>query len=321
MSSVNITNHGLPVNIVHGTQDQLIFFLVLNMWPSHFGLPLLLAIVIFSKRVNRHPTFLNLLIVFIIVGFSSSLLVYAGKTIGPEPSRMVCLFQASLLYGTPVLASTAAFMLVLQMYFTIKAVVFVRKDDNGNHFLRTALMLAAPYVAFFILMLATASVGAANPDDVSRSRRFFYCSVKSRPLTDTITIVASIILFLTILFISLTMMMVYKAYKANNVKALRVRWTTDLSLALRLIGFGLYLIVAMSWSLLSIKSPSSPVPDLVIASAASVVVLIFGSQCDIISVLCFWKRQPPKDIIHRVDLKGALDVENSPQLTQKPISI
>lgn len=56
------------VNIVHGTQSQLVAFIVLNMWPSHFGLPALLAIVFFSKRIQRHPTFLNLCIAFILVG-------------------------------------------------------------------------------------------------------------------------------------------------------------------------------------------------------------------------------------------------------------
>ena len=58
----------IPVNIVRGTHPQLIAYLVLNVWPSHFGLPVLLAIVLFSKRVQRHPTFVNLSIVFIAVG-------------------------------------------------------------------------------------------------------------------------------------------------------------------------------------------------------------------------------------------------------------
>lgn len=56
------------MNIVHGTYPELIAFLVLNMWPSHLGLPLLLAVTIFSKRVHRHPTFINLCVVFILIG-------------------------------------------------------------------------------------------------------------------------------------------------------------------------------------------------------------------------------------------------------------
>lgn len=62
------SSEAMPVNIVHGTHAQLIAFLVLNMWPSHFGLPILVAVILFSKKIQRHPTLINLFIVFIIVG-------------------------------------------------------------------------------------------------------------------------------------------------------------------------------------------------------------------------------------------------------------
>jgi hypothetical protein len=58
----------ISVNIVHGTHSELIAFLVLNMWPAHFGLPILLAIIFLSKKIKRHPTFVNMCIVWIIVG-------------------------------------------------------------------------------------------------------------------------------------------------------------------------------------------------------------------------------------------------------------
>jgi len=58
----------LPVNIIQGTHAQLVAFLALHMWTTTLGLPLLLGIVLFSKRVNRHPTFINLCVAFIIIG-------------------------------------------------------------------------------------------------------------------------------------------------------------------------------------------------------------------------------------------------------------
>lgn len=58
----------VPVNIVRGTHAQLVLFLVLNVWTSHFGLPVILVIVLLSKRVKRHPTFVNLCLAFIMVG-------------------------------------------------------------------------------------------------------------------------------------------------------------------------------------------------------------------------------------------------------------
>ncbi|KAF4619886.1 hypothetical protein D9613_005429 [Agrocybe pediades] len=270
MSAVNATAHdALPVNIVHGTHSQLILFLVLNMWPSHFGLPLLLSIVLLSKRVKRHATFVNLCVVFIITGISSSLLLYAGKITGSEPSRMLCLLQSSLLYGMPCLTSTAALTLVLQMYFTIRAAYNGQEYREGDHFLRVWILLSAPYIAYFIAILATASIGAMDPTRVSRNRRFFYCSLENLPLTNTLTIYSAIILFATFVMSVWTMVLLYR--RMMSLKALPEHLRSnasklDLSFPLRIITFGFYIIIAMSLSLLSVTSPSSPAPDLVIAS-------------------------------------------------------
>lgn len=310
MSSATETSDGLPVNIVKGTHGQLILFLVLNMWPSHLGLPVLLGIVLLSKRVYRHPTFVNLCVAFIITGLSSSLMVYARRITGPEPSRMLCLLQASLLYGVPPLTSTAAFMLVLQMFFTIRAAFFGQEYIDRDHFIRVWVMLVSPYVAFFVTILATATVGAANPSKVSRNRRFFYCSLESPPLTNTLTIFSASILLSTSVVVVWTMVLLYKHLSVD--KATRPKWTMDLSLPLRIIGFGIYTTVALCLSLLSIHSPSTPVPDLVIALAATLVVLIFGTQKDILSVVFFWKRPLPQEVSeeYHVDLKAAFDEES-----------
>ncbi|KAJ6567209.1 hypothetical protein DFH09DRAFT_454525 [Mycena vulgaris] len=190
----NGTDPTVPVNIVHATESQLILFLVLNMWPSHFGLPILLAIILLSKKVHRHPTFVNLCVGFIIIGVSSSLLLYAGKAWGDEPSKMLCLFQASMLYGVPAFASLLAFMLVLQMFFAVRSAVQKQVSQGSSHY---SFMLGTPYLALLISILATAIVGSANPDSVSRNRRYFYCSVQSPILSGTIVTVGAAFLFAT----------------------------------------------------------------------------------------------------------------------------
>ncbi|KIM45952.1 hypothetical protein M413DRAFT_298403 [Hebeloma cylindrosporum] len=309
-----------PVNIVRGTHAQLILFLVLNMWTSHFGLPVILGIVLLSKRVQRHPTFVNLLLAFIIVGISSSLLVYAGKTTGPEPSSILCLLQASLLYGVPALTSTAALILVFRMFITIRATFYGADDYDRDHVIRLWAMLIAPYVAFFISVLATAIIGAANPGRISRSRRFFYCSVESDSLTNTLTIFSAITLFSTLVLIVWTVVLLFRRWQLSK-RGSYLKWTVDLSLPLRIIAFGIYIIAAMSLSLLSIKSPSNPAPDLVIASASTAVVLVFGTQTDILGVLCFWRR--PRDKVSEtfhVDLNQAFDqLEESRPWASKPL--
>ncbi|KAF5363741.1 hypothetical protein D9756_000608 [Leucocoprinus leucothites] len=322
------------VNIVRGTHEQLVAFLVLNVWPSHFGLPLLLAIVLFSKRIHRHITFINLCVAFIIIGVSSSLLLYAGSFEGPEPSQMLCLLQASLLYGMPGLSSMAALMLVLHMFLVIRAHYHGQEYLDRDHPLklwavRTTLladstsdphrvllqMAVSPYIVFFVCVLTTAAMGASHPERVSRNRRFFYCSLDSLPLTNTLTTVSAVILVATAVLEVWTIIILYRKWKIQR-DSFPTRGALELSLPFRIITFGFYIIIALSLnripislSLLSIKSPESPVPDLMIATAATVVMLVFGTQKDILRVLSFWNRfGPPKvksldSVTSSVDLK------------------
>ncbi|GLB33414.1 hypothetical protein LshimejAT787_0102980 [Lyophyllum shimeji] len=278
------------VNIVHGTHSQLIAFLVLNIWPSHFGIPILLAIVFFSKKVQRHATFVNLAITFIIAGISSSLLAYAGKTTGPEPSPVLCLLQASLLYGYPPMTSVAAFALVLHMFLVIRKSYYGEELLERNRIVLTWAMLISPYVAFFVGALSTAIVGAANPTEVSRNRRFFYCSVRSLPLTNTITVFAAVFLFATVFVEGWLIFMLCKRWRALRSKGLDMKGALDLSMPLRVLAYGSYSSIALSLSLISIKAPENPAPDLIIATASTVFLLIFATQRDILHVLCFWRR-------------------------------
>ncbi|KAK7470996.1 hypothetical protein VKT23_002409 [Stygiomarasmius scandens] len=321
MSSTNSTGPIMPSNIIEASHSELVLFLVLNMWPSHFGLPLLLAIVIFSSRVQRHATFINLLVVFMIVGISSSLLVYAGKTTGPEPSKPLCLFQASLLYGMPAITSLAAFSLVLQMFMVIRSAFYGKTYLEREHNVRRWMMIAIPYVAWMAFMLVTAAVGAASPQYISRSRRFFYCSVKNDTLTNILGIVAAVVILATLVLEVWTVVLFYKRWFGSHKHSHNMLSSLELNLPIRILAFGLYLAIAMSLSILSISAPSSPIPDLIIASAATVVILIFGTQPDILRVLCFQKAkesQPDKNVIN-VDLP--VEEEKGHSLFLEPIMI
>ncbi|KAF7776136.1 hypothetical protein Agabi119p4_4529 [Agaricus bisporus var. burnettii] len=294
-----------PVNIVRGTHGQLIAFLVLNAWPAHFGLPVLLAIVFFSKKIYRHITFINLCVVFIIIGISASLLFYDGSIEGPEPSRMLCLWQASLLYGMPGLSSTAVLMLVLYLFLVIRAHYNGTEYLDREHYLQVLAMSLSPYVVYMIFVIATAIIGANNPERVSRSRRFFYCSLDFLPLTNALTIVSATILFVTFVLEVWTAVMLIKQYKIRRDNIPEVK-KLDISLPIRIIIFGFYVIIAMSLSLLSTTSPESPVPDLMIASGATVVLLIFGTQKDILGVLFFRKMHTSSPVrrAYSIDLKS-----------------
>ncbi|KAE9404448.1 hypothetical protein BT96DRAFT_1072046 [Gymnopus androsaceus JB14] len=302
----------MPMNIVHATHSELVFWLVLNVWPSHFGLPILLATVLFSQKVQRHATFINLVIVFLVVGISSSLLyAISYPHFGPEPSPSLCLLQASLVYGVPGIASVAAFALVFQMFIVIRAAFYEQPYREKDHVVRLWVMIMAPYATWLVWIIATALVGSANPSNVSRDRRVFYCSVQSDALTNCLTIFAAVILFATWVLEVWTIVLFYKRWVSIERGRIGVLTAAELNLPIRIMAFGIYVIVAMSLSLLSIKSPESPAPDLVIASGNPSItgfLLIFICLQDILRALCFWNWK--RDSTNNSDTDSQITVVN-----------
>ncbi|KAH6915206.1 hypothetical protein BKA70DRAFT_569285 [Coprinopsis sp. MPI-PUGE-AT-0042] len=326
-----ITGRPVPLNIVHANHAQLVVFIFMNMWTALLGLPLLLGIIVFSKRITRHGTLINLCAAFILTGIVSCLLVFSGKAApsDPEPPPNLCLLQAAMIYGMPPLTATAAFMLVLQMWFKIRAAYLGQVYEDKDHRARLWIMIITPYVAYLIAVMATAVIGANDSSRVSRNRRVFYCSVDFLPLSNAITIFSATVLFATIVFEVWTIVFLVKHHSFMKAEGSNIRKTIDLSFSLRTILFGIYILACMSLSLLSVTSPASPAPDLVISTAGTVLILIFGTQTDILRVLCFWRDIPwgifafKKTIqveqdYKGVDLKYAFDAESTHAQPYRP---
>ena len=105
-------------NDVNG-HSILTAWLAFQIASGSVGLPILILTFLFAKNVQRHPMLINMCITWAIAGLSSTLLYvvidlacvnpriklptrfYARKERGPEPSKPLCIAQASLLYGAP----------------------------------------------------------------------------------------------------------------------------------------------------------------------------------------------------------------------------
>ncbi|TDL29806.1 hypothetical protein BD410DRAFT_780299 [Rickenella mellea] len=292
-------SQGRMVKANHAT---LVAWLTLNVWPSHIGLPVLVSVILLSRTIRRHATFINMCITWIIVGLSSSLLLYAGDTTGPEPPRALCLIQASLLYGQPGMTSLSAFALVYQVFHVVRT-TFQEKDHQKNQVLRKWLLLIAPYVAFVIFASVTAYIGGTEPFRLSRSRRVFYCSVRQSLLTNTITAFSAFVLLATLSLELWIAFLCYKHWRVLRQNELTEGHGMDLNLIIRTAVFGMAIFLGMSLSLLSMKAPSSPVPDLALATMGSIVVLIFGTQKDILRALVCFRRED--DGLRRLDLPSS----------------
>jgi len=251
---------------------------------GHIFLPILVGVFTFLSK--RHPTLINLCRVWIFIGICSCLLLYTNTQTGPEPSYGLCLTQASLLYGSMPMSTVVCLALVYHVWTT----VYVSKIDPEVaapwHRLRLIMLLVIPWIIFAIWATGAAWIGYHDPFRISRHRRFFYCSLDYGPFSTAMSIFCTLTLLVTLGFGVSIGRTVWR-----NWRAVRKGLSTgeiDMSLAIRVTCFMFYVCIGLIMSLISIKAPKSPIPDLYFASVGFVIVLIFGTQKNILISLGLW---------------------------------
>jgi len=275
--------------------QALPIWLFFQIAAGHFALPILVGVFSFSTKAKRHPTLINLCLTWIVSGIASCLLLYNGTHIGLQPSTGLCLTQGSILYGVPPMTALAVFALVFQVFTGISSTTTDRFTTKDPTF-RTAVLLVLPYMAFGGFAIASAWIGTRNIENLSRDRRVFYCSLQNAPLTNAIAGVVAVTLIAT------TALEVWIGIILHrNWRALRNTGSDgsglDISLVVRVVVFGGYVFIGLVLSLLSIVAPKTIVPDMWIASVGFAVVLIFGSQADVLRVLMFWRRDQETTLV------------------------
>ncbi|KAJ7761501.1 hypothetical protein DFH07DRAFT_815204 [Mycena maculata] len=272
--------------------ELLNIWIYFNVVSNTVLLPILVATFLFSKRVKRHPSLVNVCITWILSGVFSLLLFYAGQQSGPEPQKALCIAQTTLLYGITPMWTVAVFIMLYNM------ILVLNKDSKTEVVSRPKLflMLSAPYVTQIAFSIAALVESVAHPADVTRARRFFYCALHFSPLSMAMS------LFTAIVGVGIGIQMVYlNVLLYRNWHGMRdagMPSRIDLQLFLRVLIFGVYLIFGFVANILSMADTRSVVPDMYAATIGTVVFLSFGTQADVLRTWCFWLSDPPPERVY-----------------------
>lgn len=271
------------------THGVLVAWLFFYISASQLLLPILVAALFYSKP-RAESTLINVLITWIVAGIVSSILLYSGHAVGCEPPPMLCLTQASLYIAIPPMACVAVFCAVLQIFFNVRQKLQQSIEDK-DHTVRGVFFLVAPYIIYALFATTTAASGASTfVSTVSRSRRSFYCSVKSNFLTNTVIGFCSIVTLCTFGFAVGIVVLLYQ----NWAKLHRsVNGRLDFSHIFRMLGFHIYLWIALCMAFLPNKV--LVVEDMLMAITGYVVIFTFGTRKTVLeacltSLNCFYRR-------------------------------
>jgi len=98
---------------------------------------------------------------------------YTNTVLGSPPSQAICLASATLTMAQTPLNAACGVALVANVF----SVLYFTSARSGHSSARTILLIAIPYLVFFICVAAVLTVGITRPELVGRAT--FYCIVRS----------------------------------------------------------------------------------------------------------------------------------------------
>ncbi|KAJ6500744.1 hypothetical protein C8R45DRAFT_978971 [Mycena sanguinolenta] len=263
---------------VEGTRAQqnasIAGFMFLQIFGGHFGIPLLLLTSVFSKKVQRHPMLVNFWVTWIIYTTSFTLLLYAGKQVGPEPPVELCVMQAAFIYGAVAMTSMAGLSVVLHLWFSLQST----SGTLGRGWC-SMLLLGSPYILFIVFSVAMGILGALHEGLVSRTRYLFYCSI-NLAVVKVVPGTSGVIMLVVIIFEVLTGMEVYRRHKAFKALSRVQHDGPPLHLFIRVGIFSIYSVLAFGGCVAFWSATGADFPYFIEASLPTAAFLVFGTQED-----------------------------------------
>ncbi|KAG8905272.1 hypothetical protein FRB99_000342 [Tulasnella sp. 403] len=303
--------------------------------------------MLLSKNVRRDPTLISMIVSWIIFTIIMCLLYYAGYQTGPEPPFGLCLAQASLAYGAPVMACAAGLGLVIQVFFGLRnltAKMAVRgkitaRDERDYQYRsrwRTravrniisffalqpssrkiiAQLVTLPYVLLVTFSVASAIVGLHHRNGVSRSRSFFFCSIESN-LFIIVSWCSAVLSGVTVIFEAWIVYIFCQNW--SEITLPKTETAFNVRIIIRVIAFSVY--SGLCWlSFLISGTKLDIVPWVLTACVPLVAFFIFGTQMSILRVWAFWiprKPRPELDVQDEQDSKDLYTLNFGPVTVSK----
>ncbi|KAI0632161.1 hypothetical protein C8Q77DRAFT_905573 [Trametes polyzona] len=279
LSGVDLAKRVDAAQLGECANTDLAIWLAFKIGGDQVLLPLLVATFLLSRSIVRHPVVVNVCCSWILAGVISSLLLYAHQQTGPEPDRALCIAQTVLISPVPPMTSVAALALVYHTWSTFRPSALRRakqpKPSRWSH-IQTVALLAAPYVTHLCFAAGALLVSLQDPSRVSRSRRFFYCSVDYDPFSNAMALfTAAVCLVATMLEVHLIFML------SRNWRALRrakLGTGVDIQLIVRVGFFMTYVFCGMIVMVASVFNTESILPDMFAASVGTAFFAVFATQ-------------------------------------------
>ncbi|KII93325.1 hypothetical protein PLICRDRAFT_35521 [Plicaturopsis crispa FD-325 SS-3] len=275
------------------------------------GILIVLLTVLATRRLFRFSTWISFCVSWVISAFSYTLLALAGQQTGPEPQKDLCLVQAALIYGAPVLTPCTTLALVIQLRSNLKALV--NHEDTKRVPMRTLALLIFPYVVYAGVLVEALTFSIVNLHTVQRNPSDMYCHASSGTPGQVSAVLCIIILVITVALETDVGFTLYRNWiTLRNHGAENSQ--TSIWMTVRVLAFTFTCIIGIIVGATSSSPGALGSESSILLSLMPVIAfLIFGCQLDVLRVWTFWRRSesqppplPPKPVT--IDVRKSVEI-------------
>jgi len=254
-------------------------FMTLQVLGGHVGMVLILSTILFSRRIVRHPVFVNFCVTMMLYALSYTLLLYTGQIANRLPNFSLCLIQTAMIYGAPAMGGMSVFMFTLHLYLVLRQ--SVGKMPQSWPKMRLFLMISAPYLAYLLLFIVAIFTGYSRPDKVHRSR--FYCTMNIGAVNMLASGLSAAAVLASVIVSILTVITVHHHWKTFR----RGKNGISMSILIRSFIVLFISILALLTCLAFLADIQSSVPNFVLACLPFSAFILFGTQTDFMQIWFF----------------------------------
>ncbi|KAJ3790163.1 hypothetical protein GGU10DRAFT_189158 [Lentinula aff. detonsa] len=263
--------------------------------------------IAYFSPIIRQATWYNFIAFWTLYCLWFLLLFFSGHYRDSEPSLKLCMCQSALIHCASPAASAGTLALVLQLYFSVHSAVSRKVIRYQRLWLYSAFAL--PYAVTISLMIAVLLMSRA-PGTIFIVTQ--YCSV-NQLIPGRLAAGFTVVFIIPTLFLNVLIYVrlrkhwsEFRSSRLRNATSMIIRAT-----AFSICGIFAFLVGIIFFTIVFAKQPGETAQDevarlnkeyevlnVILGFFPVFVVIIFGTQGDIIRRLLFWKDQIPSSWTH-----------------------
>ncbi|KAJ7034136.1 hypothetical protein C8F04DRAFT_1102367 [Mycena alexandri] len=255
---------------------QLVTWSTLSIFAT-WSLVVLLVVTLFLQGPTANSTLINLEFIFIIASSTSSVLIWTGHALDPEPPFALCLFNASATMANTPLMAGAAVTIVIKIWGTAMMFWHPRCRPAMVWIIWPPFLVLLPFLLAIPIFIAGVVIGLENRTAVFRGSPF-YCVVNSDPVQTTSVLLGAVFTFTSLVLASWTAI---KLLGTRRRAGSRLTDDSNLSyaFALRVVLFSVFVGAAFVSGIVALTSSfDAVIPDIIVASCGVGAFFIFASS-------------------------------------------